>query len=112
NSARGPSGSSSGVGEQPTHSPAMTTATATAAPHARIRRSCDTRDACAPVSTAGYPCVHDAPAPEGRQGVSDREAEGAHHVAAVAGDALRAPRRHPHPVDAEPLHDVVERLSR
>src|SRR6478609_2558355 len=43
---------------------------------------------------------------------SDREAERAHHVAPVVGDPLRAPRRHPHPVDAELLDDAVERLRR
>src|SRR5437879_2327901 len=31
----------------------------------------------------------------------DVKAEGAELLAAVLGDALRAPRRHPHPVDAE-----------
>src|SRR5690606_41319533 len=41
---------------------------------------------------------------------SDAEADRSHHVAAVLGDALGAPRRHPHPVDAEALHDAVERL--
>src|SRR5690606_37376668 len=41
---------------------------------------------------------------------SDGEAEGSHLVASVVGDALRAPRRHPHPVDAELLDDAIERL--
>ena len=35
----------------------------------------------------------------------DVEAEGAELLAPVLGDALRAPRRHPHPVDAEVRHD-------
>src|SRR4051812_23243119 len=43
---------------------------------------------------------------------SDGEADGAHHLAAVVGDPLRTPRRHPHPVDAEPVAVPVERLSR
>ncbi|MBG9885083.1 hypothetical protein ABE10_00475, partial [Bacillus toyonensis] len=43
---------------------------------------------------------------------SDREAECAHHVAAVVGDPLRTPRRHPHPVDPKPVHHVVQRLGR
>src|SRR4051794_39442655 len=38
----------------------------------------------------------------------DREAERPHHVAAVVGDLVRAPRRHPHPVDAELLDDAVQ----
>ena len=40
----------------------------------------------------------------------DREAECAHHVAPVVGDPLGTPRRHPHPVDAESVDDVIERL--
>ena len=41
----------------------------------------------------------------------DREADRAHHVAAVVGDLLGTPRRHPDPVDAEALDDPVERLT-
>src|SRR4029453_861362 len=40
----------------------------------------------------------------------DVEAEGAELLAAVLGDVLRAPRRHPHPVDAEVRHHAGERL--
>ena len=38
----------------------------------------------------------------------DVEAEGAELLAPVLGDALRAPRRQPHPVDAEVRHDPLE----
>jgi hypothetical protein len=38
----------------------------------------------------------------------DVEAEGAELLAPVLGDVLRAPRRHPHPVDAEVRHHPVE----
>ena len=38
----------------------------------------------------------------------DIEAEGAELLAPVLGDALRAPRRQPHPVDAEVRHDPLE----
>src|ERR1700734_2746321 len=41
---------------------------------------------------------------------SDVEAEGAKLLAPVVGDALRTPRRQPHPVDAEVRHHAVERL--
>src|SRR4029077_14989763 len=36
--------------------------------------------------------------------------QGAQLLAAVLGDVLRAPRRHPHPVDAEVRHQAVQRL--
>jgi hypothetical protein len=39
------------------------------------------------------------------------EPEGPHHVAPIIRDPLGTPRRHPHPVDAERLHDAVERLG-
>jgi SseB protein N-terminal domain/SseB protein C-terminal domain len=38
----------------------------------------------------------------------DVEAEGAELLAPVLGDALRPPRRQPHPVDAEVRHDTLE----
>ena len=41
----------------------------------------------------------------------DVEAEGAELLAPVLGDVLRAPRRHPHPVDAEVRHHPVEGLG-
>src|SRR5579862_1101688 len=40
----------------------------------------------------------------------DVEAEGAELLAPVLGDALGAPRRQPHPVDAEVRHDPLEGL--
>src|SRR5690606_6307967 len=43
---------------------------------------------------------------------SDVEAEGPHLLAAVVGDLLGAPRRHPHPVDAEAVDEAVEALGR
>src|ERR1700683_4880536 len=39
---------------------------------------------------------------------SDVETEGAELLAPVLGDALRTPRRHPHPVDAEVAHHSVQ----
>src|SRR6185312_16810599 len=42
---------------------------------------------------------------------SHREAEGAHHVAAVVGDLVWSPRRHPDPVDSELVDDTVQRLG-
>ena len=39
------------------------------------------------------------------------ETEGAELLAPVLGDVLRAPRRHPHPVDPEVRHHPVERLG-
>jgi hypothetical protein len=39
------------------------------------------------------------------------EAEGAELLAPVLGDVLRAPRRHPHPVDPEVRHHPIERLG-
>src|SRR3984957_18170206 len=47
----------------------------------------------------------------GRDGALDVEAEGAELLAPALGDALRAPRRQPHPVDAEVGHEPLERLS-
>jgi hypothetical protein len=44
-------------------------------------------------------------------GSLDVEAEGAELLAPVLGDVLRAPRRHPHPVDPEVRHHPVERLG-
>src|ERR1700677_4111327 len=49
-------------------------------------------------------------APEARGRRSDVETEGAKLLAPVVGDALRTPRRHPHPVDAEVRPHAVERL--
>jgi hypothetical protein len=42
----------------------------------------------------------------------DVEAEGAELLAPVLGDVLRAPRRHPHPVDPEVRHHAVEGVPR
>src|SRR5690242_13167095 len=44
-------------------------------------------------------------------GSSEVEAEGAQLLAAVLGDLVGAPRRHPHPVDAVGRDEALERLG-
>src|SRR5699024_10634670 len=41
-------------------------------------------------------------------GHSDVEAQGAQLLAAVVGDLVRPPRRHPNPVDPEVVHDALQ----
>ncbi len=41
----------------------------------------------------------------------DVETEGAKLLPSVVGDALRTPRRHPHPVDAEVRHHALKRIA-
>src|SRR6185437_5462431 len=41
----------------------------------------------------------------------DVETQGTELLATVLGDVLRPPRRHPHPVDREVFHGVLERLG-